>query len=249
MHIHKRLTVKLNGESKDILVGSPDNDEEREEMYALRYRVYLRKHYINPNDFTEPLDIDEYDKEGKCDYFIAKVNDQIFGSVRLIEDNPLPVECYFEYEEPSSLKGVEVGERSEISRLVVEPYQINGNFLPRNVVTLLLFSCIIDHAIANGRRIGLAFVKASLSKKLKRLKVPFYYFPHFKQCYPASGVLYKYFNDISDPVIPIYVFVGEINEFLEDILKKSRMFVSNQENVYTLQDGKYTRFLRKVGVL
>ncbi len=219
-----------------INFGIPDSQEELNEMFKLRFEIYKNKNYIDPEKFENNMDIDQYDKDNKCVYFIAEVNKAIIGTARLIIDYPLPTQIYFDFEEPLEIQNIPIDQRAEISRLVIKPYKLNNNrYLPRHITMLMLFKTIADYSMVNNYKAGYAFVKSRLFEKLKLIKIPFYVIKNYKQRYPKDGILYKYFNDPNDPVIPIYYFLDEITEFFEKIFN-FRLFFIKKGNLIIMKN-------------
>lgn len=136
MRILKEIQLKLNNKDKIIFFGIPDNQQEMDEMHKLRYKVYSERNYIDKNCFKDEKEKDEYD-ENKSYHFIAKIDDRIIGTARLITDHYLPTEkdC-FKFNEPKKLKKVPRENRAEISRLIVDKYDNDKNIYIFRVILL-----------------------------------------------------------------------------------------------------------------
>ncbi len=229
-----------------ILFGIPTTDKELKEMFELRFNIYKEKNYIDPEQLKDNLDLDDYDKQNKCVYFIAKINEKIIGTARLIRDYPLPTQLYFEFEEPSIMKTIPNDLKIEISRLVVAPPKISGSFyLPRHITMLMLFNTIAKYAKENNYIAGYAFIKSKLFYKLKTLKIPFYLIENYKQRYPKNGILYKYFNDPDNPVIPIYYFLKDIEKYFNKLFSVKFLFDKKTENEIIMRNvWIYNTFLK-----
>jgi len=106
MKIIKKIAIKAPGGTKKIInFGQLETKEELDEMFRFRYEVYNRKNFINPN--SSKRDYDFFDKSGRCYYFIAKIDNKIIGSTRLIVGRPLPSEKeYFEMDLPEEIKSL-----------------------------------------------------------------------------------------------------------------------------------------------
>jgi len=231
------LIIKQKSQDIKINFGIPDNKEELNEMFKLRFNIYKERNYIDPNAFKDELDIDEYDLKNKCEYFVAKIRDQIIGSVRLIKDNPLPTELYFRFETPQKMKNLDYNEKIEISRLVVSPYKINNlHYLPRHIIMLFLFKTTMDYAKDKNYKSGYSFVKSKLFYKLKKLNIPFYIIKPYEQKYPENGILYKYFNDPLDPVIPIYYFLEDMDRYFDKLLASKLIFHKKSDTEVILKN-------------
>ncbi|OHA82508.1 MAG: hypothetical protein A3B07_02705 [Candidatus Yonathbacteria bacterium RIFCSPLOWO2_01_FULL_43_27] len=249
MKIMYELSVEDNKQNKTIYFGVPNCEKELQEMYRLRYNIYTSRGYIDPKLFPSQQDIDDYDLSGKCDYFIAKVDEQIIGTVRLIKDQFLPTEkeC-FSFEEPSDIKSISRENRAEIGRLIVARND-NNKYLPRNIVMLFMIKCLADFGLNSGISGGYAFIKEKLDSKLKKLKIPVHTIDNYRQIYQQEGVLYNYFNQEGDKVIPIYFITDEIGKYIDDVLHNSRMFQKAEDTKYVLRSNLYNGFLKMLGII
>ena len=224
MKVLFEISLKLDRDLKTIFFGIPEG-EEVDEMYGFRYRNYLIHAYIEKNS-TEKY-IDEYD-DGRSVYFIAKIDNRIIGSVRLIRDYYLPTEkdC-FKFEEPEILKIVIRDRRAEIGRLIIEKYSERA-FLPRNLVMFGLMGVLINYAKNKHIEGGYAFIKNSLKSKLDYLKFPYHKIENYTLVY-NNGVLKKYFFDQVNPAIPIVYLTDEIDLYINRILNNKFLFKTSQD--------------------
>lgn len=215
------------------------NKDEIEEIARLRARVYSRKGYFSePKDFDE----DEFDRDPNTLYFYAKYNGNIIGALRLIHGKLLPTEKFFRFPEPDAIKSIPKKKRCEISRLVVE--RPDGEHLPRNLVMIFLVLRLARFAQKNQAIIaGYSFIKESLQRKFSQIRFPFHRIVGYTQDYPATGVLFRYFNDPSDKVFPVYFLTNEVAKYLEKTIKQ-RFFIREQESgIFVLKDSFYTKVL------
>jgi len=249
MKVIKELQLKVEGKNKVIYFGIPDNDSEMTEMYKLRYNVYASRGYIDVKKFPEKIERDEYDNEGKCDYFIAKIDERIIGTVRLIRDYFLPTEkeC-FNFSEPKNLKEIPREKRAELGRLIVVPYG-DKLYLPRNLVTLFLLSCLLEFCLENDVLGGYAFIKDKLKNKLEKLKMPIHLISDFTQKYPQNGLLAGYFSDKSNPVVPMYFIVTEFKKYIDKTVNNSLMFKILTPSEYLLRENLYNKFLKFLKII
>lgn len=223
------IKIKVNKKKEVIDFGIPEIKEELDNMYKARYKVYFKKDYINENN--QKKDFDEYDKNGNCIYFIATYKDKIIGSARIIKTNFLPTEkdC-FKFREPKKISLIHRNQRAEVSRLIVLNND-SKNYFPRHLITIGLLHSISLYSKENNLLGGYSFIKDTLKKKLKKIKMPFHLIEPFEQIYNKE-VLIKYFNDKSNPVWPIYYFRDEILIFTSKILNNNFLFLKNSENKY-----------------
>ena len=240
MKVRKTITLKVNKENKVLSFGIPDNDEELQEMFKFRYKIYLQHNYISEN--LDQKDIDEYDG-GLSKYFIASVDNRIIGTIRLIRDTYLPTEkdC-FKFAEPQSIANIPSGNRAELGRLIIEKYS-DKIFLPRHLVLLGLLLCVTEYALENDLRGGYSFIKNSLKIKLDKLKFPFHSIENFEQVYNQK-LLSNYFNSIDDPVWPIYYLTFEVNKYLNKIFS-NKIFFKKVDNNFVFRNQFIFNILSK----
>jgi len=222
MKILKEFLFKTKGGNKLLQFGIPDNDQELEKMFKLRYEVYSKMGYISPEMFPEKIEKDEYDKEKKCEYFVAKIDDQIVGSGRLIQSYYLPTEkeC-FRFEEPREMKNIPRNRRGEIGRLIVA--RGNNNYIPPHLILLGILYSIMSFSFQKNLQFGYSFAKESLMKKMKKLGVPFHTIKPFTQVY-SKKYLYGYFHDKKDPAFPVYYSRDEAKKYLSKIFDNNKIF-------------------------
>jgi N-acyl-L-homoserine lactone synthetase len=118
-------------------------EDEMTAIYKLRYEVYcLEKRYLNADDYPDHLEHDEWDKYSV--HFIAKSNDNIVGTVRLIKESPIgfPIEKHF------GIKRTEVPTKvfAEGSRFIVRSQFRKSIFKIANGLN----RCIIEACIEEG---------------------------------------------------------------------------------------------------
>jgi N-acyl-L-homoserine lactone synthetase len=230
--------------SQTIYFGEPEDEREKEEMFALRFKVYSSRNYIKDSSYPNKLEFDNYDLENKCVYFIAKFDNILVGSIRVIRDYYLPTEkeC-FEFEEPEEIKYICRNNRLELSRLIAIPPSENKYF-PRHLIMIFLLYCCLLYAKENNIKGGYAFIKSKLEKKLKKINIPFKRILKYKQIYPSNGPLFKYFNNPHDPVVPIYYLTDDIEEWFNGFLRKY-FFILKENNIneFVLNKNKFNLFL------
>lgn len=244
----KEIQIKIGGVNKIIYFGMPNSQAELENVFRLRYETYLKYKYIEKDLFPEGLEKDNYDKENKCNYFIAKIDDEIIGSARIIKEKYLPTEkdC-FKFNEPDEIKSIPREKRLEISRLITKNYIINGKSLPRHLVMIGIIYIITNFSLKNGFKGGYSFIKTSLEKKFKKLGFPFHHIKPYTQIY-SQKYLDGYFNDKKNPVIPIYYLAKEAEECLDNIFNNKRIFKKNTKEKYTLLNNNVLNFLIHVKI-
>jgi N-acyl-L-homoserine lactone synthetase len=233
MKILKEVEGKLNnGEIKKIILGHPNSEEELDEIFKFRLKVYMKKGYIKPDHYKDGRDFDEYDEDKKTVYFIAKCENRLIGHARLIFGHPLPTvkEC-FSFEEPTSIKKIPPEKRAEIGRLIAVKYD-KGIYFQRHFVMLNLFDIMLKYFKQVGVEGGYCFIKNKLKKKLENLDFPFHSIKDAKQIYQGK-TLENYFKDKNDKVWPIYFITDEILGYLN----KNKSKNENRLNTIGVNDN------------
>lgn len=236
MKILKEIHLETKGGDHIIYFGTVDNNQELQEMFQLRYKIYSEMNYISKDLFPEKIEKDEYDETKKCDYFIVKFKNQIIGSARVIKDYYLPAEkeC-FKFKEPPKIKEIPREKRGEISRFIVA--RTYNKLLPPHLVFLGIFDTIVKVALEEGRIGGYSFIKESLRKKLKKLGMPSHVIKPYTQIYSKKH-LWGYFHNPADPVIPIYYLRDEAKEYLDGIFNNKKIFkkIDDKKFLYLLNN-------------
>jgi len=187
-----------------LKVGHPETKEELDAMFQLRAEVYRRDGYITTED-----DIDQYDLDNKCVYFIAKIDEKLVGTVRGVIDDPLPTELYFDFEEPEEMAGIPRNKRGEISRLIGVGKGMN------HLVSLGLIKAMIEWAKENDCLGGYSFVQSYLVQILSSIRFPI----HIIEPYALKnieGPLYDYVYKSEGEELQLICYLrDEAAEFME----------------------------------
>lgn len=233
-----------------ISFGVAESPAEKEATFRLRYSVYVAREYIDAKNYPEQIETDDYDKNGKSIYFAAVLDKKTIGCLRLIKDDPLPTEKYFDFTEPPQIQDIPRARRAEIGRFViVPPNREKGEYLPRGLVSLFLFNALTRYGESIGIEGGYAFVKKSLETKLEKMKMPFVPIDPFVQKYPKDGVLFRYFTQPNDPVRPIGYRTADFRKRTDDIISSRGIFHKHSETRYAVRHTLYTAFLKKLKII
>ncbi len=239
MILKKTLKFYLQGKWEVVYFGIPNTEDEIMDLYKFRYNLYLKKNYINLSETG--YDRDEYD-DGRSIYFVAKWNNNIVSCVRLIRDDILPTEKAFKFDEPLFMKDIPRDYRFELGRLISIPLdEKNKKFLPRHISMIIFFNIILDFCNSNKLTAGYAFVKKTLLKKLLKIKTPIFEIKNYNQVY-KDGVLYKYFNQKDDEVVPIAFLAKDFNNYLCNIFKNKLLF-KIENDIIILNNNFISRLL------
>jgi len=229
MRVLRKLKLNLNKDQKTIFFGIPTDKNEEGGMFDVRKDVYEKRRYILPG----ASDRDKYDINNVSTYFIAKVDSEIVGAVRLIKSDPLPTEIHYAFTETEDLKNIPREKRAELGRLVVRSPK-GGGFFPRGIVLLFLLDVVVSYAEEQGLLGGMSFIKFSLLKKLKDRKMPLKLIEDYKFNVKSHDVLYPYFTQEHDPVIPVYFITKNFRSYIDKIFSNRFVFKKSKEENDTL---------------
>lgn len=203
--------ISVQTDSNLLKVGVPSTEGEFGQMFELRTKIYREKGYISPDE----NDLDEYDTNHKCKYFIAKVGPTVVGTLRLIMTVPLPTEKDFNFEEPEAMKAIPENQRAEISRLIADHNRRKINFSA--VQNLVKASALFGQK--NGYQGGYSFIKNGLERILGAVGIPVHIVePH--TLHYEERLLYNYFHKGSE-VKPIYYLRDKVLKSIKEKQRKS----------------------------
>jgi len=179
-------------------VGYPETKEELEAMFRLRAKVYTELGYI-----TAENDKDEYDLKNKCAYFIAKLNEKLVGTVRVVIDDPLPIEVHFNFKEPEEMARIPRNKRGEISRLTGVVKGLN------HLVSLSLIKAITEWSKENDFPGGYSFIQSYLVRILNSVGFPIHLIEPYTLKNIKGSPFYAYLNESGSEVLPIWYLRDE----------------------------------------
>ncbi len=241
-----QLKYTLNINSEEISFGIADSKSEMSDVFKQRCRVYSKYGYIDSADCVDGLDSDEFDEHSV--HIVAYNKDKrLLGSVRMINSTKLPIQTFFDFGVNSNFPEIPRGKLVELSRIVV-CRRDSDSYIPRNILIVFMSKILVDVAIKNDFRIGLAYLKESLLKKILMLKMPVTVITDYKCIYPEGGFMSKYFYKDRDSVTPAFFILGDFLRYLDDILVNKNLFEC-VDNTYTLHNTMYTRFLKSLRIL
>lgn len=243
----KKISLKVKKpKNKNYLIDfgiAEEND--MDEVYRLRFNVYSQRGYINSKRFPDGKEFDHYDVENKSIHFIAKIENKIIACVRIIKDIPLPTEIFFSFSPQKLIEEIDPKNRCELGRLIIiPPSKEKKEYLPRGLVMLLLFSVLADYGIENNLKGGYSFVKNSLEIKMSKRKMPFKKIDIFEINYPDTGVLYNYFNQKNDSVIPIFFVTQDFINYTQRFINNKFLFKRQDKKNLILRSNFYVKILQ-----
>jgi N-acyl-L-homoserine lactone synthetase len=239
MKLENKILLK---DGTEILFGIPDSSAELEEMFRLRYLVYVEeKEYIPKTQIKGNIEKDQHDIARECVYFIAKVDNEIIGSTRIIRSIPLPTEKdYYKFETPEMIASIPVSQRVEIGRIISRPSKLVNRSIPRHLIMLGLFYSMARYGKKKRLLGGYGSIKSSALNKLTKMGVPFYKIKKYSVIYNpnlSSDPLKNFFSD-SDPVKLIYFITDRVYQYLDSIFSHKKLFNKLGKNVFLYQDNK-----------
>jgi N-acyl-L-homoserine lactone synthetase len=141
-----------------------ESDDEISEVYKLRYNVYCQeKKFEEENEFPDQLEIDEYDVYAV--HFLAKKNDRVVGTARMILNNPIgfPAEKHCKLD--ISLEGMKKERTVEVSRFAISKEAARSTGCNRQEIVLGL----IREIVQEGRRLGIKYFYAAMAKSFQKI--------------------------------------------------------------------------------
>jgi len=221
--------------TSNIFFGLAETKEEIEQVYNLRYSVYSKKEYIFSEKYPNKKETDEYDLNNQSIYFIARYNNEIFACIRLIRSNPLPTQVIYTFNEPLELINTPTQYKVELGRFIItKPNNLNL-FFPRGIVLIFLFLTIMQYCKQNHYVGGYAFIKQSLEKKMSKLKIPFYKIIYHTKNINRQDVLYKYFTQKEDPVMPVFFLETQFSKYINKIIGNNFIILRKRDGLYKLR--------------
>ncbi|MDX1608000.1 MAG: GNAT family N-acyltransferase [Candidatus Spechtbacterales bacterium] len=130
--IYLRIYLKWLFKFSGIEVKIAENEEDLQDVFKLRYRIYKESGYINPEDYPDEIFKDPYDKYSIN--FLALYKNKPAGIVRLVKNSELgyTLEQYYNLELPAKGRSA-----VEVSRLAVDREYRGGK---RRIVIALMRS-------------------------------------------------------------------------------------------------------------
>ncbi len=158
--------MKVEGNQELLTFKKIDNEEELSEVYKLRYNVYCREKKFEPESaYPSRLEMDEYDAYSI--HFIAKINNEVVGTARLILNNafgfPIEKSCSLDI----SIRGRKKRQTAEISRLAVSKEIVKSSGYNRHGIVLGLFR----EMYRESKNLGIKYFYAAMGKGLQRLLI------------------------------------------------------------------------------
>ncbi len=233
-------------DNKTIMFGVADPSD-AEDIFRLRYKVYAKYNYLNLKLFPKKKESDGNDFDGSSVYFIAKVEDRILGFVRLIQGKNLPIKNNYTFTPPEDISSSDRKHTVELGRLIIDKYS-EDQYFPRNIILLFLISVLVEYCKENSIYFAYSFLKQRLIKKLNLLKIPHVIFNKYILKYPKTGPMAPYFFDESDPALPGYFKLQDMQKYVDKTLKNKLLFKKSGDTFF-LKRNLYTKFLKTAGVI
>lgn len=217
MKVLRTIQIRLGKKYHSLSFGVPTTNEELEEMFCLRYKVYvLENRYGDKKNFPEEKEYDTYDIKKKCKYFIAILDGKIVGAARLILTDLLPVEKdYFKFQKPPAIKKIPRRKIMEVSRVISRPHKF---IHPRHLIILGLFDSILKFCFNNDIQAAYAVIEQPLKEKLEKLKFPFYLIENLRIRQSSLTKKFPRYFSKKNKLYLIYFFRNEVDKYLRKIM-------------------------------
>ena len=141
-----------------------ETQDELKEACKFRFKVYCTERYFeSESNYPDKIERDEYDDYSI--HFIAKTNDQIVGTARLILNNPFtfPVERYCKLNFLGN--GIKKNQIAEISRFAISKESLKSAYCNRQEVVHGLFREMYHES----KKLGINYFCAAMGKSLQKL--------------------------------------------------------------------------------
>ncbi len=239
MKILNSITIPFKEKNVEVDFGIAENEQEKNDMFKLRYKVYVeKKKYIPASFYKNDLEVDEYDKENKSIYFIAKdIEGKVIGTLRVINTDPLPtLKDYFKFEEPPEIKKLQPSQKIEIGRFI-STGKAEEKYLPRHIIPIGLITAIVKAAPIYEWQGGYGSLKKNFYDKLRKIYFPLYLIKEHQLIFNAqesSDPLKNFFTE-DDPVVPTYFIKDKVEKYFKYFYRKP-FFKKVDDNKYEYQD-------------
>src|SRR5215469_7064057 len=236
MKVLLTISRREQGPDQVIQFGVPETQQEVQHMHQLRYQVFVeKKRYISEANGLEGSEMDQFDHNAGCHYFIAQCDEQLVGSIRLIHHYPLPLHYHWRFEEPIDLRGLQHHQIVEVSRLV--SHRPSAIIIPPSLVPLGLIRCATHFCLAHDIRAAYATMQMKLVSQMEQWGLPVQRMDAYELINDESDddPLKHYYHNPKYPVCPTYFRPQEVNHFYEDLLQQALVFkqLTAEHDLYT----------------
>lgn len=202
-----------------------------EQVYRLRYEVYLEKGYITPND--EEMFRDKYDSYSK-NVVVKKRGNGIVGALRLAFDNPevgMPVSNYFNV--------IDNKAKVEFGRWVVS-HKYRSSHTEKSIVTILIglhsYSILLRKRIAVGVMFSSlklrSYIKATFDLDFESAQLGDLTDYNRSQRKEIEDYFKKDIIEVSYISINIKYIISFFYDKLREVIHKKQKWISSQYSVF-----------------
>jgi hypothetical protein len=85
--------------------------------------------------------------------------------------------------------------------------------------------------------------------KMRKAKLPVGEIERYTERYPSEGVLYRYFNQAHDPVIPIFFITDLFHKHTQKTISNTWLFKPKGENTFSLKENFFVKLLKLLKIL
>ena len=141
-----------------------ESEDEFSEVYKLRYNVYCQeKKFEQENEHPDQIEVDEYDVYAV--HFLAKKNDRVVGTARMILNNPIGFPAEKHCKLNISIEGLKKERTVEVSRFAISKDAARSTGCNRQEIVLGL----IREIYQEGRRLGVKYFYAAMCKGFQKV--------------------------------------------------------------------------------
>lgn len=230
----KKIFTISNKKEQDIDFGIAISKEEIQNVYSFRYMVYLEKGHICKK--KDQKDIDYFDEKKLCRYYIAKYNNNLIGTLRIIYSNPSPTKAlFYEFTVPDKIANIKDENILEVGRLISRPFVFSLK-IPRHLIMIGLFHAIGVDQFNNKYQAGYGSIKKSVYDKLRAIGLPV---NEITSALPRKIInlrgVKNFFKESKDAPHPVYYIIDEVRDYLNGLFNNVLVFKKNSPKHYVLR--------------
>jgi len=147
-----------------LFLKKAESENEIIDVYRLRYNVYCQeKKFEAEDEYPDQLEVDEYDVYSV--HFLAKKNDRVVGTARMILNNPIGFPAEKHCKLNISIEGMKKERTVEVSRFAISKDAARSTGCNRQEIVLGL----IREIYQEGRRLGVKYFYAAMCKGFQKV--------------------------------------------------------------------------------
>lgn len=228
----------IQSKKDTISFGLPSTYEEYQQMMELRHQVYYEE--LNYSLQNKKTDKDYFDEKGVAHYVIAKIEDTVVGTVRVIIDQAPPMVKFYTIKDRNIVSRLHKEPVADIGRLISRAYQRGFTDVPRGIVSFGLLLALTEVIEQKGIKLGCGSIKPYVYKKLKHMGIPIMKINKHKYALnPNHGIpgenMGNFFQNKSQAPYPILLHLTYIKEYMIFLKETQLDPIEGETRTYTVQ--------------